>query len=223
MAALFSVRVETLWTELMREPRFRETAGELKLRDQYEAGATISELAIKYHRDKVTIREALHFVGTTMRPPGRRGQVGSKSTRPDRVRSSTVGGPRAGSGCKPGTKPGEGMKPNPFAEYNAARKAGKNIAAGKLKAGMKIPAGDVDLEGGLLPLGYMLRVLRRTNTPASIKRWAASAAAPYMHPKLSSVEHGGEVTLKHEDALDQLDLGQPEQPGRDTGQSIRKH
>lgn len=138
-------------------------------------------------------------------------------------RRPTTGEPRAGSGRKPGTKDGQGSKPNPFAAYNAARKAGKPTSAGKLKAGMKMSASEVDLEGGLTPLGYMLKILRRANTPASIKRWAASAAAPYMHPKLASVEHGGEVTLRHEDALDQLDLDKPAQSGRDIGHSILKH
>jgi hypothetical protein len=33
----------------------------------------------------------------------------------------------------------------------------------------------------------------------------ARDAAPYMHPKLSAVQHSGAITLTHEDALEQLD------------------
>ncbi len=34
---------------------------------------------------------------------------------------------------------------------------------------------------------------------------AAKAAAPYLHARLSGVKHSGEMTMRHEDALNELD------------------
>lgn len=56
----------------------------------------------------------------------------------------------------------------------------------------------------LSPLDYMLQVLRDPEASPGERRWAAEKAAPYIHPRLASVEHGGEVTLSHEAALDAL-------------------
>ncbi len=42
---------------------------------------------------------------------------------------------------------------------------------------------------GLTPLDYMLSVLRNENAPADARMWAAEKAAPYVHPKLASVDH----------------------------------
>jgi hypothetical protein len=44
---------------------------------------------------------------------------------------------------------------------------------------------------GIMPLDYMLSVLRREDATPEQKAWAAEKAAPYCHPKLSSIEHGG--------------------------------
>ena len=46
-------------------------------------------------------------------------------------------------------------------------------------------------EGGILPLDYMLKILRDENQDAAIRMDAAKAAAPYVHAKLASVEHSG--------------------------------
>lgn len=44
-------------------------------------------------------------------------------------------------------------------------------------------------QSGLTPLSYMLSILRdETKTPAD-RFEAAKAAAPYVHPKLASVDH----------------------------------
>jgi hypothetical protein len=51
------------------------------------------------------------------------------------------------------------------------------------------------------PLDYMLQVLRDPEASPAERKWAAEKAAPYLHPRLQSVEHGGAVTLRHEDAL----------------------
>ena len=39
---------------------------------------------------------------------------------------------------------------------------------------------------GLTPLEYMLNVLRDEGADKSAQRWAAAAAAPYLHPKLAA-------------------------------------
>lgn len=56
----------------------------------------------------------------------------------------------------------------------------------------------------LSPLDYMLQVLRDPEASPGERRWAAEKAAPFLHPRLQSVEHGGEVKLSHEDALEAL-------------------
>jgi len=54
------------------------------------------------------------------------------------------------------------------------------------------------------PLDFMLSVLRDPEASLADRKWAAEKAAPYLHPRLQTVEHGGEVTLRHEDALKDL-------------------
>lgn len=56
----------------------------------------------------------------------------------------------------------------------------------------------------LTPLAYMLQVLRDPKSSPEHKQWAAEAAAPYCHAKLTSFEHTGEVVLCHDDADDDL-------------------
>ncbi|MGF1629621.1 MAG: hypothetical protein ACFCUT_09135 [Kiloniellaceae bacterium] len=56
----------------------------------------------------------------------------------------------------------------------------------------------------LSPLDYMLKVLRDPEASPAERKWAAEKAAPYLHPRLQTVEHAGEVTLRHEDALEAL-------------------
>ena len=54
------------------------------------------------------------------------------------------------------------------------------------------------------PLDFMLSMLRDPEASIADRKWAAEKAAPYLHPRLQTVEHGGEVTLRHEDALKDL-------------------
>lgn len=70
------------------------------------------------------------------------------------------GGPRPGAGRKPG----------------AATKL--NEAARKQAA-----------EGGLMPLDYMLEILRDEEADKASRMDAAKAAAPYVHARLAAVEH----------------------------------
>lgn len=55
-------------------------------------------------------------------------------------------------------------------------------------------------ESGLTPLDYMLQVMRDEDAPAVRRDDMAKAAAPYVNPKLASVEHkgpdGGPLILK---------------------------
>lgn len=46
-------------------------------------------------------------------------------------------------------------------------------------------------ESGLLPLDYMLEILRDERRDTDTRFEAAKAAAPYLHAKLASVEHSG--------------------------------
>lgn len=46
-------------------------------------------------------------------------------------------------------------------------------------------------DGGLMPLDYMLEVLRDEAMEPAARMDAAKAAAPYVHAKLASVEHSG--------------------------------
>lgn len=60
---------------------------------------------------------------------------------------------------------------------------------------------DAALAEGLTPLEYMLSLLRDEEQTPAVRFDAAKSAAPYVHPKLAAIEHSGEMTLKHEDAL----------------------
>ena len=48
-------------------------------------------------------------------------------------------------------------------------------------------------ESGLTPLDYMLNVLRDEEAPKEDRMWAAQHAAPYVHSRLSAIEHTGDV------------------------------
>ena len=58
---------------------------------------------------------------------------------------------------------------------------------------------------GLVPLDYMLSVLRNPLASTEDKRWASEKAAPYCHPKLKATELSGTVTISREDALAALE------------------
>ncbi len=92
------------------------------------------------------------------------------------------GGKRTGSGRKPGAA----TKLNEQARKQAA-------------------------EGGLMPLDYMLSMLRDESLEPTARFEAAKAAAPYVHAKLAAVEFSGGLSFSHEDALAELD--EPEGAG----------
>jgi hypothetical protein len=58
------------------------------------------------------------------------------------------------------------------------------------------------------PLNYLLSVMRDAEAPADQRLEAAKAAAPYVHPRLASIEHGGQIGVRemsHEEWLASLD------------------
>jgi hypothetical protein len=46
---------------------------------------------------------------------------------------------------------------------------------------------------GITPLEYMLKVLRDENANPHQRFEAAKSAAPYVHPKLASIQHGNDL------------------------------
>lgn len=66
------------------------------------------------------------------------------------------------------------------------------------------PAAGATHHDAMSPLDFMLFLLRDPEASTADRKWAAEKAAPYLHPRLQTVEHGGEVTLRHEDALKDL-------------------
>lgn len=61
------------------------------------------------------------------------------------------------------------------------------------------------LKSGLTPLEYMLGILRDVSADPKDRFAAAKECAPYVHPRLAAVEHTGEMTINHEDAIEQLE------------------
>lgn len=45
---------------------------------------------------------------------------------------------------------------------------------------------------GIMPLDYMLQILRDENAEPEARMWAAEKAAPYLHPRLSALQVAGE-------------------------------
>lgn len=58
---------------------------------------------------------------------------------------------------------------------------------------------------GMTPLDYMMSVMRDQNEAPDVRLDAAKAAAPYVHPRLASIENTGTMTLRHEDVLAELE------------------
>lgn len=56
---------------------------------------------------------------------------------------------------------------------------------------------------GIMPLDYLLGIMRNVKQEENIRLDAAKAAAPYLHAKLSSIEVNGNIT-NHEDDLEHL-------------------
>lgn len=58
--------------------------------------------------------------------------------------------------------------------------------------------------GDLMPLDFMLALLRDTEASLDDRKWAAYHAAPYCHARLSTADRGHDAPIRHEDALEAL-------------------
>jgi len=81
---------------------------------------------------------------------------------------------------------------------NAGRKKG---AATKINEKAREKAA----EGGLMPLDYLLSIMRDENQPLDERKDAAKAAAPYVHAKLAAIEMSGKLGISHEEAIADLE------------------
>lgn len=63
---------------------------------------------------------------------------------------------------------------------------------------------DKSAEDGLTPLEFMLRIMRDETADLAHRLDMAKAAAPYVNPRLANIEFKGNVTLNHEQALEDL-------------------
>lgn len=66
--------------------------------------------------------------------------------------------------------------------------AGRRAGIPNKKTAEKIAALE---KSGLMPLDYLLSVMRDTANTQDVRLYAAKNAAPYCHPKLAQIEHTG--------------------------------
>lgn len=83
--------------------------------------------------------------------------------------------------------------------------AGRKVGTKTRKVAERIAVAERALAEGLTPLDYMLSILRDTTKEQSERFAAAKEAAPYLHPRLSSIEANVKATMSHEDTLKQLE------------------
>lgn len=89
-----------------------------------------------------------------------------------------------------------------------AERGGKRPGAGRKKGAKTTKVQEIAAAAtaaGETPLEYMLRVMRTSNDDKR-RDAMASAAAPYVHPRLATID--GDLNLhlhKHEEALDELE------------------
>ena len=70
------------------------------------------------------------------------------------------------------------------------RKGAVNAATQKRRA-----VAEAALQNGVTPLDYLLGRLRDDAEDAKVRLYCAKEAAPYIHPKLSAIEHSGGLDL----------------------------
>lgn len=89
----------------------------------------------------------------------------------------------------------------------AGRKAGSaNNRSKKLEATIASILKDAEAQGPLMPLDFMLSLMRDEDQPKAVRMLMAEKAAPYVHAKLSSVDmaSGKAAQAVHEEALKAL-------------------
>ena len=67
---------------------------------------------------------------------------------------------------------------------------------------------DMAAQSETTPLSYLLSVMRDVEAPAEQRLEAAKAAAPYVHPRLSAIDHSGQLGIRemtHEEWLASLE------------------
>lgn len=96
---------------------------------------------------------------------------------------------------------------NPNSLKNLTRSGGARKGSGRPKGALsKLTQENVTKAkaGGIMPLEYLLKVMRNSKAKPARRDWAAEKAAPFLHPKIAAIEHSGNVQLTHEQALAQL-------------------
>jgi len=87
-------------------------------------------------------------------------------------------------------------------------RGGKRQGAGRKKGSMSKRSQEITAAisaTGDLPLAYMLRVMRDEAVDTQRRDEMAKAAAPYIHPRLTSIDGDLNVNLRHEQALAELE------------------
>lgn len=72
-------------------------------------------------------------------------------------------------------------------------RGGVRTGAGRPKGAATVKTreiADAAMESGLTPLEYLLSILRDANAEQNVRIDAAKAAAPYVHPRLATVDLG---------------------------------
>jgi hypothetical protein len=93
---------------------------------------------------------------------------------------------------------------------NQSGRGGKRQGAGRKPGSVNKKTREIAdraVEEGMTPLEYMLDILRDKSADDKDRMWAAEKAAPYVHPKLSAIDHSGSLNVSHEAALAELDDG----------------
>ncbi len=97
-------------------------------------------------------------------------------------------------------------------------RGGKRPGAGRRKGSRNKASAAREMAvaaSGLTPLAYMLAVMRDELQPLSVRMEMAKAAAPYVHPRFSAIEHRGEkdAQLRHKIIVKIVDSdGKPHSP-----------
>lgn len=84
---------------------------------------------------------------------------------------------------------------------------GKRTGAGRKRGSKTAKTRNVAIElhaNGITPLEYMLSVMRNEANPQTERMDAAKGAAPYMHPRLNTIEANVNVIQRHEQAIQMM-------------------
>lgn len=111
--------------------------------------------------------------------------------------SRECGGFRPGAGRKPGSKNRRTLASQALLASEAAKGMSPLEFGLRILRGEAISMREVDASTG--------EVEEKLYRPTfKDRQWAAEMTAPYMHPKLANIEHGGNVAVRHEDFVERL-------------------